>query len=55
MACGRTQARLGNLAAYGIDQPATIVRTRLKSMQYLPGLLDAFIAETSLAVQPRPP
>jgi hypothetical protein len=46
---------LGNLAACGIDQLAAIVRTRLKSMQYRPGLLDAFIVETGLAVQPQPP
>jgi len=45
---------LGNLAACGTDQLAAIVRTRLKSMQYRPGLLDAFIAETDLALQPQP-
>ncbi|WP_432831321.1 transposase [Dactylosporangium sp. CA-092794] len=46
---------LGNLAACSTDQLATIVRTRLKSMQYRPRLLDAFIAETGLALQPQPP
>jgi putative transposase len=46
---------LGNLAACSTDQLAAIVRTRLKSMQYRPALLDAFIAETGLAVQPQPP
>lgn len=46
---------LGNLAACTIDQLAAIVRTRLKSMQYRPDLLDAFIAETGLALQPEPP
>lgn len=46
---------LGNLAACGIDHLAAIVRTRLKSMQYQPGLLDAFIAETGLVLQPEPP
>jgi putative transposase len=46
---------LGNLAACGIDQLAAIVRTRLKSIQYRPDLIDAFIAETGLAIQPRPP
>jgi hypothetical protein len=46
---------LGNLAAYGIDQLAAIVRTRLKRIQYRPGLIDAFIAETGLVLQPQPP
>jgi putative transposase len=45
----------GNLAACSTDQLAAIVRTRLKSLQYHPALLDAFIAETDLALQPRPP
>lgn len=46
---------LGNLAACTIDQLAAIVRTRLKSMQYRPALLDGFIAETGLILQPQPP
>lgn len=46
---------LGNLAACSTDQLAAIVRTRLKSLQYHPALLDAFIAETGLALQPQPP
>jgi hypothetical protein len=46
---------LGNLAACGTDELAAIVRTRLKSMQHRPSLLDAFIAETGLALQPQPP
>ena len=32
-----------------------IVRTRLKSIQYRPALIEAFIAETGLAIQPQPP
>jgi putative transposase len=46
---------LGNLAACGIDQLTAIVRSRLKSLQYRPALLDAFIAETGLALEPQPP
>jgi transposase len=46
---------LGNLAACGIDQLAAIVRGRLKSIQYRPELIEAFIAETGLVLQPRPP
>jgi putative transposase len=46
---------LGNLAACGIDQLAATVRTRLKSIQYRPALIDAFITETGLVIQPQPP
>jgi transposase len=46
---------LGNLAACGIDQLAALVRSRLKSIQYRPGLIHAFIRETELAVEPQPP
>jgi len=46
---------LGNLATCGIDQLAAIVRSRLKSIQYRPGLIDAFITETGLAVEVQPP
>lgn len=46
---------LGNLAVCGIDQLAAIVWTRLKSIQYRPSLIDAFIVETGLALQPQPP
>ena len=43
---------LGNLAACTTDELAALVRTRLKKMQYRPGLLDGFIAETGLTLQP---
>jgi hypothetical protein len=46
---------LGNLAACGIDQLAAIVRSRLKSMQYRPALIDAFVTETGLVIHPQPP
>jgi transposase len=46
---------IGNLAACGIDQLAAIVRSRLKSIQYRPVLLDGFIPETGLMIQPQPP
>jgi len=31
------------------------VRSRLKSIQYRPALLDGFITETGLVIQPQPP
>ncbi|MEU6091012.1 hypothetical protein ABZ865_30400 [Streptomyces sp. NPDC047085] len=43
---------LGNLAPCGIDELAALSRTRLKRMQYQPGLLDGFIAETGLVSAP---
>jgi putative transposase len=46
---------IGNLAACTIDQLAAIVHSRLKSIQYRPALLDGFIAETGLVIQPQPP
>jgi len=46
---------IGNLAPCTITQLAAIVRSRLKSIQYRPSLLDAFLAETGLSLQPQPP
>jgi transposase len=39
---------LANLTKYGIDQLTTLVKTRLKRMQYRPGLIDGFLAKTGL-------
>ncbi len=49
------KGRLGNFTARGIDQLATTVKSLLKGIQYRPGLLDGFIAETGLVIQPHPP
>jgi len=46
---------LGNLAASGVDQLAAIVKNRLKSIQYRPGLIDGFLAQTGLTLEPEPP
>jgi putative transposase len=46
---------LGNLAASSIDQLAAIVRNRLKRIQYRPQLIDGFLAQTGLTLEPRPP
>ncbi|WP_452746372.1 IS630 family transposase [Streptomyces hirsutus] len=43
---------LANLAACTLDQLAALAKTRLKRMQYRPGLLDGFIAETGLILTP---
>lgn len=44
-----------HLSPFGIDQLAAVVRTRFPSVKYRPALIDAFITETGLVIQPRPP
>ena len=39
---------LANLAKQNIDQLTALVKTRLRRMQYRPGLLDGFLAKTGL-------
>lgn len=46
---------LGNLAAHGIDHLAAIVRNRLKRIQYRPDLINSFLTQTGLALEPDPP
>jgi hypothetical protein len=46
---------LGNLAASNVDQLAAIVRNRLKRIQYRPALIDGFLAQTRLTLEPPPP
>jgi hypothetical protein len=43
---------LGNLAASTVDQLAAIVKNRLKSIQYRPALIDSFLAQTGLTLEP---
>jgi putative transposase len=43
---------LANLAKRNISQLATLVKTRLKRMQYRPGLIDGFLASTGLDLTP---
>jgi putative transposase len=46
---------LGNLAARDVDQLAAVVRNRLKRIQYRPALIDGFLGQTGLTLQPEPP
>ena len=46
---------LGNLASRNIDQLTAIIKNRLKSIQYRPGLIDGFLAQTGLSLGPEPP
>ena len=46
---------LGNLAARDADKLAAIVKNRLKRIQYRPALIDGFLAQTGLTLEPGPP
>ena len=46
---------LGNLAAADVDRLAAIIKNRLKSIQYRPALIEAFLAQTGLTLEPQPP
>ncbi len=46
---------LGNLAACSADQLAETVRNRLKRIQYRPALINGFLAQTGLSLEPEPP
>ena len=39
---------LANLTKHNIDQLTALVKTRLRQMQYRPGLLEGFLAKTGL-------
>jgi len=43
---------LANLTKRNISQLTTLVKTRLKRMQYRPGLLVGFLAKTGLDLTP---
>jgi hypothetical protein len=43
---------LANLAKRNLAQLTALIKTRLRRMQYRPGLLDGFLASTSLDLTP---
>jgi transposase len=43
---------LANLAKRNLTQLTTLIKTRLKQMQYRPGLLDGYLASTRLDLTP---
>jgi hypothetical protein len=43
---------LGNLAASNADQLTAVVRNRLKRIQYGPALIDGFLGQTGLSLEP---
>jgi hypothetical protein len=46
---------LANLTKQNIDQLIALVKTRLRRMQYRPGLLNGFLAKTRLDLSNPPP
>jgi hypothetical protein len=46
---------LGNLAVRDVSQLAAIIKNRLKSIQYRPALIEGFLAQTGLTLEPEPP
>ena len=43
---------LANLVKHDINQLTRLVRTRLRQMQYRPGLLEGFLAKPGLDLKP---
>ncbi|MFF7163418.1 transposase [Streptomyces sp. NPDC008086] len=43
---------LANLTKHSLDQLTALVKTRLKRMQYRPGLIEGLIAKAGLDLQP---
>ncbi|WP_399197097.1 transposase, partial [Streptomyces sp. WAC 01325] len=46
---------LANLTKHNLDQLTALVKTRLKQMQYRPGLIEGLTAKTGLDIQPPQP
>jgi len=46
---------LVNLAAADVDELTAIIKNLLKSIQYRPALIDGFLAQTGLTLEPEPP
>jgi hypothetical protein len=49
------KSSLGNLAACTLDELDATVRSRLRRIQHRPGLVDSFLAQTGLSLEPEPP
>ncbi|GAB2806833.1 hypothetical protein GCM10027176_09810 [Actinoallomurus bryophytorum] len=46
---------LGNLSADTVDPLAATVKSRLKRIQYRPELVEGFLTQTGLTLEPEPP
>jgi putative transposase len=52
LAWSHLKRSLANLVKHTTGQLTALVRTRLRRMQYQPGLLDGFLASTRLDLTP---
>ena len=52
---GGHEGQPGNLAVRDVGQLAAIMKNRLKRIQYRPALIEAFLAQTGLTLEPQPP
>ena len=50
--CSNLKRSLANLVKHDIHQLTALVRTRLRQMQYRPGLLEGFLAKPGLDLTP---
>jgi putative transposase len=51
----RVTRDLGNIVACGVDQVAATVEALPKRVQYRPELIDDFLAQTGLTLDPQQP
>ena len=50
------KSSLGNLGSCGTPHRlAAIIKNRLKRIQHRPALIDGFLAQTGLSLEPQPP
>ena len=49
------KSSLGNHAATTLDELEAMVRSRLRKIQRCPDLINAFLGQTGLTLQTRPP
>ena len=43
-----------NITAHDVDQLAVIIKNRLERIHYRPALIEAFLAQTGLTLDPSP-
>lgn len=46
---------LGNLVARDVSDLAVVIKNRLMRIQYRPGLINGFLAQTGRTLEPEPP
>ena len=49
------KSSLGNHAATTLDELEAMVRSRLRTIQRRPSLINAFLGQTGLSLEPPPP